>query len=1521
MKITLFLTTGLFDFSLPNDISGSYSFDSNIDENSKLINVEAREGKWVIYSTTDVKILSGNQFVNEAYLMENYFYILRRNDIDYLIYAEIPAHGNMAAYNCPENANIIIGNNENSNVKYNCSLLNNSAIKISYVDNKLTLQRTNNELVYVNSLCIKETNYSIKNGDQINIYGLKIIFLPGYILVNNPGGLVTILNTSNLTDKIIEFDDNCVEEEVKDVDLYNKNDYFSKPPRIRRVIEEKSVKIDAPPKTTEPNTPPAILTIGPMLAMGVTSVVTFISTITKLKSGQSTMQEQLPRLITSGVMLMSSLLWPLLTNLYNKIHRKNVKRRTIKKYNKYLSEKQKELQAEMELQKNILMENLLSVKDCVNIINTKSINFWDKRIEQSDFLMVRLGVGDAPLKVNIEYQEEGFTIDEDELRKTADKAVNELKYIKDVPIGYSFYENKLTAIMGEYDQTHNFINNIILQLITFYSYEDLKLVVFTNKENEKRWDYIKYLSHNFDNSKRFRFFSSDLEEVKEISEYIEFEMNMRLQMEDDRAKHQKPYYLIIIDDYDMVKRFDFIKTLTEMDNNIGFSIIIAENRMSKIPSKCINFITLGEERSSVLLNSYEKQESTDFTNEIDTSIDMNQIAKILSNIPIEFEEGNKQLPDSITFLEMEKVSKVEQLNILNRWNTNNSTTSLKAEIGVDENGDLMYLDLHEKKHGPHGLIAGMTGSGKSEFIITYILSMAINYSPDDVSFILIDYKGGGLAFAFENQATGMSLPHLAGIITNLDKAEMNRTLVSIDSEIKRRQRVFNEARDALGESTIDIYKYQQFFKEGKLTEAVPHLFIICDEFAELKSQQPEFMDNLISVARIGRSLGVHLILATQKPSGVVNDQIWSNTKFRVCLKVQTQGDSNEMLKRPDAASIKQTGRFYLQVGYDEYFALGQSAWCGAKYYPSDKIIKTVDKSINFISNTGSFIKSIQAGDNNTKREAQGEQLANIMKNIIAVSKETNKKATRLWLENIKPIIFVDNLKTKYEFKETPFNINAIAGEYDAPENQEQGLLTFSFNDKGNCIIYGNDATEKENLLNSIIYSTITNHSPEELNYYIVDYGSETLRKYSKAPHIGGMVFSEEKEPLNNLIKLITNEINERKQLFSEYGGEYNSYIKQSGKTLPMMTIIINNYDAFSESNNTLTDTLVSLTRDSQRYGIIFIITCNSTGSITRRITQNFETTFVMHMTDTSAYYSMFNVKNRLTPRDIPGRGLGLKDNVVHEFQTASIAEEDNLNEFVKATIDKLNTTYQTKAKPIPSLPNQVTFDMISSYIKDFKHIPVGISRETLDVVKYDFSSNISTQIISNKIENGRSFITSLVKVFTSIENTNLVFIDSNKIFPNLKESLTNYFDDNFEGNLPKITDFIKKIKTDAQDNSRTIIMISGIEKLKSKVSDMKIIENLVNESIGSENINIIIYDGVKQFKSIDFDEWYSKLKNSSDGIWIGSGIGEQSAFRLSKVTKEMSAKCPNNIGFVIKESDATRIKLLEFEVIKEEEDE
>lgn len=223
---------------------------------------------------------------------------------------------------------------------------------------------------------------------------------------------------------------------------------------------------------------------------------------------------------------------------------------------------------------------------------------------------------------------------------------------------------------------------------------------------------------------------------------------------------------------------------------------------------------------------------------------INSLVRKLSGIKLDLSSTSEVLPSMLTFLEMYNVSKIEHLNIRTRWKENNPTVTLKAPVGVDTLGNLFYLDLHEKYQGPHGLVAGMTGSGKSEFIITYILSMAVNYHPDEVAFILIDYKGGGLAGAFENKKKGIKLPHLAGTITNLDGASINRSLVSIQSELRKRQSIFNEAKQISNEGTMDIYKYQKLYREGIVTEPVPHLFIISDEFAELKTQQPDFMDQL-----------------------------------------------------------------------------------------------------------------------------------------------------------------------------------------------------------------------------------------------------------------------------------------------------------------------------------------------------------------------------------------------------------------------------------------------------------------------------------------------------------------------------------------------------------------------------------------------------------------------------------------------------------------------------------------------------
>ena len=1509
MKIYLYLQDRILDFDLPQEISGSYSFDQDNEEEAKLINIEARDNQWVLYSTTDVTVINNNQITSSIVLEKNKYYSLKREGKIYLIYVGSLSGNDIEAYQFDKNLKLAVGNGESSNIQYNCELFHGVVLTITYENNDIILRTNKPDLVYINNIVLQDNLYLVNIGDQINIYALKLLFLPYLLLINNPGDKRNLIVEQITGLRKYTFQVSPPKNiEIKDVDLYSEDSYYSKSPRIRKIIETKEIKLSPPPKSGNSQELPLILTIGPMLTMGISSMITFVNTVSKICLKKTTLGEQWPSLATSVVMLTAMILWPLVTNLYNKKLKKRQKEELIKKYTDYLCEKEQELGEELNNQKSILIENLITTNRCLELISKHSLDFWDKRIDQDDFLNVRIGFGRELLDVKVDYPEEGFTIEEDELRKKADEMVENYKYIENVPMGYSFNENRITAIMGPYVKRHMFTNNILLQFITFYSYEDLKIVIFTDEYSEYNWDYIKYLNHNFNNERTFRFFASTQEATKNLAEYLNVEVNNRQNI---KVEYHKPHYIIVIDNYNRVKRFEFFKTLTELDDNLGFSFIIVEEKMSRLPSKCSNFIYLQENNEGIVLkNSYQKQEQMKFIDEIDYNINMMNVVRIESNIPIEFEKSFGKLPESISFLEMEKVGKIEQLNILNRWNNNDSTTSLRAEVGVDEQGDLMYLDLHEKFHGPHGLIAGTTGSGKSEFIITYILSLCINYSPDDVAFILIDYKGGGLALAFENKNIGVSLPHLAGTITNLDKAEMDRTLVSIDSEVKRRQQMFNVARDELGESTIDIYKYQRFYKEGRLKEPIPHLFIICDEFAELKSQQPEFMDNLISVARIGRSLGVHLILATQKPSGVVNDQIWSNSKFKVCLKVQDEADSKEMLKKPDAAYLKQAGRFYLQVGYDEYYALGQSGWCGAKYFPADKIVKQVDKSINFINECGQKIKSIQFSSGGRK-EAQGEQLANIMNSIIESAEKVNKKARRLWLENIPNIILIENIEKKYNFTTIPYNVTAVIGEYDAPDKQKQGIVEYNYLEDGNTIVYGNDGSERENFLSILLFSTTKNHTSEEINFYIIDYGSESLRMYQHLPQIGGIVFSGEDEKYNNLFKMIKEELQNRKKLFSEYGGEYLNYLKNSRKTLPLEVIIMNNYDSIYEADQSLYDELPELIRDSERYGIIFIITCNSPNSVTSKISTNFHNIYAYKLKDIGDYTQVLSGKCKSAPREIEGRGL-INIGGIYEFQTASIVEnQEILNNYIMKFVEYQKSINLTRARRIPILPDIVRIDDVKSELINIKNVPIGISKNSLEIVNVDFTANIGNVITSNKLANTKNFIISLLIELKNLNNLNIFIIDPLKILAINTNYISNYYTDNLENVLDKLIGYLKELK---ENNvvQYGVILVYGINKFVSKLEDTKKMVEFTKLLKEYENISLIMVDDVNKIKEYMYEQWYKSIINVNDGIWIGRGISDQNLLHLSNVNREMTKELKNDMGYYIQEGGAILTKFIDF---------
>lgn len=1497
MLVVLMLKDKLLKLELPNKVSGNYVIK---DEIRNYINIESDFDSWKVKSNKNVKLLKNkSDYLNEIVLKINSFYALsfpKTNDIGFLWCSDI-YDNTFTQFNISGPSELVISNQSNANVQYNTNIINGQSFKLINANRVWKFEPIENSVSYINDKIVTQSQ-SLKNGDVIFIYGLKIIYIDNMLLINNPNN--SVMTNERLVpikkQPAIPFVEDDEELDIEE----NEDDYFLRAPNIRSVIEREVMIVDAPPAEEKPDDTPIAYVIGPMLSMGMISMVTLISALNNFTSGKNSFGEVVPSLVIAGAMLSGIIIWPILNRRYQNRKKIKLENKRRERYNDYISKKSKSVDDIALKQRKILNDNYPDIKECERIVIKKDMRLFERRIDNVDFLKVRLGIGSIPLDLDIRYPEEHFTMDDDTLLSILNKLVNKSKLLDNVPITFSMLDNRVSAIVDESNiiKTNNYLYYLLMQLTTFHSFDELKIVFLLDENTDIDINYVKMMPHVWNNSKTFRFIAENFDDMKEISLYLEDILKSRINRDKDFGtiksyKDFDTYYLIITDDYKKALNLQIIQDLLHHEENLGFSLLFITDSLNNLPNECTSFIDLKKDKCVAFTSEVSSKKQQEFNVEKYDLVNFYDATKALNNIKIKLAKGAFLLPDNYEFLQMYKVSNIEQLNILDRWSKNDSTLSLKALLGVDTSGEGIYLDIHEKAHGPHGLIAGMTGSGKSELIITYILSMALNYHPDYVNFILIDYKGGSLAGAFHNNKIGIKLPHLVGSITNLDTLEMNRSLSSIQSELNRRQKIFNEARMKLDEGTIDIYKYQKMYKDGLVTEPLPHLIIISDEFAELKQQQPEFMEQLIRVARIGRSLGVHLILATQKPSGIVNEQIRSNSRFSICLKVQDRADSQDMIDRPDAAALKQPGRFYMQIGYNEYFTLGQAAWSGAPYIPSDKPIKKIDTALSFVSNLGKIIKEV----NNVKPmilNSNGEQLNNIIKYLSNTAQSENIYTRQLWLDKIPENIYLQDLRNKYNYKYLSNNIKPIIGEYDDPLNQRQDILTLPLSEEGNAIIYGSADSGKELLLSSVLYDIITTHHTNEVNIYVFDFGSETLRKYVKAPQIGDVVTVENIEKVTNFFYMIQKEMERRKKIISD-SGDMNSI-----NNLPMILVIINNYEVFKDNYENYDEELLNITRDSIKYKINFVLTVSASNLIRFRMQQNFKIKVALQLNDDNDYINILDSSRRMKPSRLYGRGLVELNDTTYEFQTAHICKDDDYNTVLDYTFNELKKNENTRAKIIPILPDVVKTGHIISYMSDLSKVPVGITKLDLKVETYDLKNKFTTIFTGKRLDTLEIYGYNVISMVAGLPDVVVQVIDKHKAY---KDKDCNFLYKNVNSGIEYIS------------NKHNLYCFIGVDSLKQFMSYNNITsEQFMEDLINKGNASILILDTVQQIKSVEFDDWYKRYVVNSDGLWIGSGISEQFVLKYNQSGNKLDNNCNMNFGYIIKNGNAKFIKLLEMSV-------
>lgn len=1520
MQIVLIKDDKLYKYPFPTIDIDSYSL-KDIDENYNerdLVSIEKKDNSWILKSNDVCKVFaSGKELAETSLVLDRFYYlrILSKNKInEALLYVCEENDMTFTPYKVVLEGEYTMGSDSNANIFLGSSLVSPDHAILSYREGKRFIENKDTKYgMYIND--IKTNSKEIINGDVVFIMGYKLIFLNEYIIINNFNNGLKINSQS-----IVQSDFPVYKSKLlKTVDddnaiLYSENDYYSRSPRFITSIVKEDFKIESPPSKVEEDKTPVLYTVGPMLTMAMSSIVTMSATITNMLKGDKNISAALPTLLVAFAMITSTLLWPTLMKKYNSKKTKAREKERQTKYIEYLTDKRRKIESIRVNQKQILLDNYPDPNDLGNIILNRKRNLWQKQIESEDFLDVRVGIGTVPLQINLSYPSEDFSMSSDELKDELEKVAKSAVDILDSPVSISLTSRNKLVVIGEQIYRESMLKSMVMQLATYQSYADLKLVFMISDTNSDVWDSFKTLPHTWSDSRNIRFFANNYDDMTKVSFYLEQVYMSRKYQEDDGNrvettidyKSVRPYYLIIVDNIKKNKNVEIISKVLSEKRNLGFGLIILNDNISNLPNACNDFVMASGQKSAVITNDLNKNNQQGFTMDNIDNLDIDLLCERLANIPLKMPIMLDEMKEAVGFLEMYKVGKIEQLNILDRWKKNNPVNSLSVPIGIHTDGEIFNLDLHEKFHGPHGLIAGMTGSGKSEFIITYMLSMCLNFSPEEVSFVLIDYKGGGLTGAFENKLTGVVLPHLAGTITNLDKAEISRSLASIQSELKRRQILFNEAKLALNESTLDIYKYQKLTRDGKIKEPISHLFIITDEFAELKTQQRDFMDELISTARIGRSLGVHLILATQKPGGIVDDQIWSNSKFKVCLKVQEKSDSMDVIKCPDAATLKKAGRFYLQVGYNDYFAMGQAAYAGVKYIPKEKITKTVDRNLSFINDIGDTIKSVETSKENDNQASLGEELINILKYIYNSALSKGLKAKKLWLDKIPEEIFINDLMEKYNFVPKKWDIRPIIGEYDDPSSQRQDILTLNFNETPNTLIYGAPGSGTEIMLSSIIYSLIISHSSEEINIYMMDFGSEMFGVFKGAPQVGDVVFINEQEKFVNLLNAIYRELEFRKKLFVDYNGDYNLFIKNSGKTLPRIIVFINNYEVFNENYEDYVDLVSSLTREGERYGISFVITATGVNAVRGKTSQNFSHLLCLQFNDPTDYSSILGSTRGMVPSENVGRGLIKIDGEIYEYQTAYPYKWDEINVFIKNVCAQLSQSIKQRASSIRVLPDHVRLENVESHIDSLKNVPIGIEKDTLKVSTFNFNKNPISLISTQDTSTFDKFIPSLVEVLQKVNNTSVYVFDTNEIF---KKPSTNYFSTNYD----EIYNTFEKVVNNPTEHIN-VFVIMGFDSLingfgEEKTNKFKsMLSNLKNTS----HVKIVLAEDVSKLKNLEYEEFYKFNTQTTYAVWAGSGITDQFSIKCITYNKVTRSQLENEFGFNINRGNATLVKLLDF---------
>ncbi|MCB0158091.1 MAG: type VII secretion protein EssC, partial [Caldilineaceae bacterium] len=1058
---------------------------------------------------------------------------------------------------------------------------------------------------------------------------------------------------------------------------------FSRSPRLVRRTQPVELTIPDPPPAPDTNGNAVWLTMLPLLLM------ILVMGGVGLASGMTTM------LYFSVPLMGASAIGSVAINQYQKRKAKKAAAERTQKYGALLKEYEQQLTELHRTQYELRNRNDPTPDACLEVAQELDRRLWERTADDEDFLVVRVGLGDVPTNVQVKTPEVRNPIDPDPLVVAARNLVARYAMVEGVPLTVDIQEAGVVGIGGDREFGLTAAFTLLMQLATHHAPHEVKLGAIFPPEELEEWAWLRWLPHTWHEDHEMRFLANRAESARKLLLHFERLMDERIrQLEDPKLSKDAemlPRYVLLLAWRGVAETDPTIQRLQTEGPRTGIYPVFIGHRTKQLPRTCRTMVRV-EQGESLLIEQEGNTSARPLSLDRPTATMLDQFA--LAQAPIVLQSGEaRQIRSMVTLFDLFGVARVEDLNVAQRWEASaKAGKSLITPIGMEYGDELLMLDLHEKADGPNGLVAGMVGAGKSELLQTLVASLVLNYHPHRLALVLVDYKGGGMAKPFER------LPHTLGIITNLQNESLaQRALTSFDVELKRRQRLFDTAKG--GEGVVHIDDYQKLYDAGQVSEPLPYLVVIVDEFAEMKTEQPDVAKEFVRIARTGRALGLRLILAMQKPAGIVDGQIEANTRFRLCLRVAQTDDSMAMLRRPEAAYLQQIGRAYLQIGANEQFKEFQVAWSGAAYAP-DGSGEHHPMDVVAVHLDGRQELLYRPPTEDAENQGEISQLRALTDHLESVAAAMEiERLDYLWLPPLPEEVALPAVRKATQGWNgagwTPGDrwLAPTVGLVDRPRERVQDALRVDLGSEGHLAIYAAPGYGKTVALQTLIMALAQDHTPSEVNLYVLDFGGRILKMFEPLPHVGAVIASDEGERLDRFFLFLRAEMERRRKLLGDSGAaSLQEYRRLTGNPEPAIVVVVDNFKtlySMIEENETQADTLARLAQDGMGLGMHFVLTATNGSGIRFNISSNIMLAIALQQVDASEYANLVGRTDGMLPEAQPGRGL-VRHKPVLECQLALPADGETdaeRNAALRATVEAMAAAWTgPRARPIGVLP-------------------------------------------------------------------------------------------------------------------------------------------------------------------------------------------------------------------------------------------